>query len=170
MRSKNKRGISRRQHTRSDFREKIFRTSPCHAEPSLSFLTKSRNLIIRDLRLRSASQVEENSAQPTFFARCADATPKKLVRNVCLLQAGRPFCEKHDDLLKNLSLKCPNSSPLLFEETSEVLSQHRLFCCKSSSQVRAAELKAVAVEGLIVKGSGLPATKDNADPFEGEGA
>ena len=51
-----------------------------------------------------------------------------------------------------------------------MLSQHPLFCCKSNSQARAAELKAFAVNGFIVRRSGLPATKDNADPFEGQGA
>jgi hypothetical protein len=36
------------------------------------------------------------------------------------------------------------------------------------SQARAAEQKAFAVNGFIVRRSGFPATKDNADPFEGQ--
>src|SRR5438132_1043039 len=60
--------------------------------------------------------------------------------------------------------------PLLTKETSEVLSQHQLFGCQSNSQARAAELKAFAVKSFIVQRSIFPATKDNADPFERQGA
>src|SRR5436853_7280425 len=56
------------------------------------------------------------------------------------------------------------------KETSEVLSQHQLFGCQSNSQARAAELKAFAVKSFIVQRSIFPATKDNADPFERQGA
>src|SRR4030095_10555142 len=57
------------------------------------------------------------------------------------------------------------------EETSELLSQRQFFVWrKFGSQRRTAQFQTFAIDGLVIRRSRLPATKDDTDPLKSESA